>query len=234
MRNIITILLLLFFTVSQSQSIPARFYMKPGTDSIYQIVVYNGDTTRVFGFVIPRPWGLITGSLPNQTDLNNALSGKQPTGSYLVAADISGKANLISPSFTTPNIGAATGTSFVATGNITSSGGGIGYVTGNGGTVTQATSKSTAVTLNKLAGDITTNAASLAAAAIVSFTLTNSTITATDIIHVQHNATGTFGAYTITGRSAAGSAVISIRNNTAGALAEAIVIKYIVLKSSTN
>ena len=139
-----------------------------------------------------------------------------------------------SPSFTTPIIGAATGTSLSATGAITSSGGGIGYATGNGGTVTQATSKATGVTLNKLAGDITLNAASLAAATVVSFTLTNSTIAATDIIYLQHQTTGTFGAYTLSGRTAAGSAVISIRNNTAGALAEAIVIKYIVIKSVNN
>ena len=40
---------------------------------------------------------------------------------------------------------------------------GIGYATGAGGTVTQATSKSTAVILNKLTGAITMNAASQAA-----------------------------------------------------------------------
>lgn len=43
--------------------------------------------------------------------------------------------------------------------------GGIGYQTGSGGTVTQATSKSTAVTLNKLSGRITLNAEALAAGA---------------------------------------------------------------------
>ena len=109
----------------------------------------------------------------------------------------------------------------------------FGYASGAGGTVTQLTSKSTGVTLSKLTGDITLNAASLAAAAIVSFTLTNTTIAATDVVHVQHQATGTFGAYTINARSAAGSAVISVRNNTAGALAEAIVIKFLVIKAVT-
>jgi hypothetical protein len=48
---------------------------------------------------------------------------------------------------------------------------GIGYATGAGGTVTQATSKSTAVTLNTVTGAITMNNAALAAATIVSFTL---------------------------------------------------------------
>ena len=40
---------------------------------------------------------------------------------------------------------------------------GIGYAAGAGGTVTQATNKSTTVVLNKTTGQITMNAASLAA-----------------------------------------------------------------------
>lgn len=109
----------------------------------------------------------------------------------------------------------------------------FGYGTGAGGTVVQSTSKSTGVTLSKLSGDITMNATSLAAAATASFTLTNTNIAATDIIHLQHQATGTFGAYNLNGRCAAGSAVISVRNNTAGALAEAIVVRFIVIKAVT-
>ena len=51
---------------------------------------------------------------------------------------------------------------------------GIGYGLGAGGTVTQATSKSTAVTLNKPCGQITMNAASLAPGAAVQFNVLNS------------------------------------------------------------
>ncbi|NBS24587.1 MAG: hypothetical protein EBS78_11605 [Altererythrobacter sp.] len=43
----------------------------------------------------------------------------------------------------------------------TSTSGGIGYGTGAGGTVTQATSKSTGVTLDKVCGEITMNNATL-------------------------------------------------------------------------
>ena len=68
-----------------------------------------------------------------------------------------------------------------------------GYITGDGGTVTQATSKSTAVTLNKKCGTVTMNGAALAADAIVSFTLTNSTIAATDVIALIHASGGTAG-----------------------------------------
>ena len=58
----------------------------------------------------------------------------------------------------------------------------LGYTTAAQGTVTQLTSKSTGVTLNKSAGRITMNAAALAGATAVSFTLTNSLISANDVI----------------------------------------------------
>jgi hypothetical protein len=109
----------------------------------------------------------------------------------------------------------------------------FGYSTGSGGTVTQNTSKSTAVTLNKLTGNITMNAAALAAAAIVSFTLTNSTIAAEDVIVVQHVSGGTVGPYLLNARAAAGSATITVRNTSAGSLSEAIVLKFLVIKAVT-
>ena len=108
-----------------------------------------------------------------------------------------------------------------------------GYITGEGGTVTQLTSKSTGVTLNKKCGQITMNAASLAASTTVSFVLTNSTIAATDLLVLNHVSGGTFGAYTLNGRAAAGSATIDVRNVSAGALLEAIVIGYAVVKAVT-
>jgi len=108
-----------------------------------------------------------------------------------------------------------------------------GYITGEGGTVTQATSKATAVTLNKKCGRITMNAASLAAATTVTFTLTNSTIAATDLLVLNHVSGGTAGAYLLNAQAAAGSASINVRNVTAGTLAEAIVIGFAVIKAVT-
>jgi hypothetical protein len=63
----------------------------------------------------------------------------------------------------------------------TSADGGMGYASGTGGTVTQLTSKSTAVALNKLCGQITMHNAALAAGARVSFVVTNSTVGASDV-----------------------------------------------------
>jgi hypothetical protein len=140
----------------------------------------------------------------------------------------------VSVTLTTPNIGAATGTSVAVTSDVTSSGGKVGYATGAGGTVTQATSKSTAVTLNKPCGEITMNAAALAAATIVSFTHNNSVAVATDVVAANHVTAGTFGGYAINGRAAAGTITWSVRNNTAGSLSEAIVIRYCLIKGATS
>ena len=106
-----------------------------------------------------------------------------------------------------------------------------GYITGEGGTVTQATSKATAVTLNKKCGQITMNAAALAAATTVTFVLTNSTIAATDLLVLNHVSGGTAGAYLLNAQAAAGSASVNVRNITAASLSEAIVISFAVIKA---
>lgn len=111
---------------------------------------------------------------------------------------------------------------------------GLGYATGAGGAVTQATDKSTGVTLNKLTGTITMNAASLAAGASVTFMLSNSTMGADDFLNCKHNSGGTLGAYAIDSSiTSAGSASITVRNTTSGALAEAIVLKFLVIRATT-
>ena len=125
---------------------------------------------------------------------------------------------------TTP--AAVTGTTILASSE-------IGYNATAQGTVTQATSKSTGVTLNKSSGQITMNAASLAAGTTVLFTLTNSTITAKDVLIVNVGSGGTSGAYwPYVANVAAGTAVIGVYNNTASPLAEAIVINYAIIHSA--
>lgn len=124
--------------------------------------------------------------------------------------------------------------SVVATSDIRTSGGKIGYNTGAGGTQAQATSKATGVTLNKVSGEITLNAANLAADTTVSFVFTNSQIEAGDNIAFSHASVGTFGAYIINAHGyGAGSCTIDIHNATPGALAEAIVVRFTVLKGAT-
>jgi hypothetical protein len=106
----------------------------------------------------------------------------------------------------------------------------FGYLSGTG-TITQATNKATGVTLNSPAGQITLNGAALAADTTVSFTLTNSSITANDVLILNHLSAGTAGSYLLNARAAAGSASINVRNITAGSLSEAIVIGFAVIKT---
>ena len=107
----------------------------------------------------------------------------------------------------------------------------IGYTAAAQGTVTQATSKSTGVTLNKPAGVITMNNASLATATNATFTLTNSFISANDVI-VLTLASGqtTPGTYNVfVNAVAAGTASITLRNISAGSLSEAIVVNFAII-----
>lgn len=149
---------------------------------------------------------------------------------------VGGTQTLTNKTLTAPVIGVATGTSLAVTGAVTSSGtAGIGYATGAGGTVTQATSKSTGVTLDKICGAITMNNAALADATNVSFTVTNSTVAATDNIVVNHASAGTAGAYQVQANNiGAGSFQITVRNVSGGGLSEAIVISYQVHKGVTS
>jgi hypothetical protein len=106
----------------------------------------------------------------------------------------------------------------------------FGYINGTG-TVTQATNKATGVTLNSPSGQITLNGDALAADTTVSFTLTNSSITANDILILNHLSAGTAGSYLLNAQADAGSASINVRNITAGSLSEAIVIGFAVIKT---
>jgi hypothetical protein len=107
----------------------------------------------------------------------------------------------------------------------------IGYSTAAQGTATQATSKSTGVTLNKSAGQITMNNAALAASTNVAFTLTNSLISANDVIIVNvAGGIATAGTYNVfISNLAAGSATIVLRNISGGSLSEAVVINYAII-----
>ena len=110
----------------------------------------------------------------------------------------------------------------------------IGYSTAAQGAVTQATDKSTAVTLNKSAGRITMNAAALAGGAVASFTLNNSLISASDtiIVCISSTTTGsTAGAYTTyISNLTTGSALITLRNlTTATSYSEAVIINFAII-----
>lgn len=109
----------------------------------------------------------------------------------------------------------------------------LGYTTDAQGTVTQATSKSTGVTLNKSAGQITLNNAALASVTNVTFTLTNSFISENDVLILNVGSGATAGAYNcwVSGLSA-GAATITLRNISGGSLSEAVVINFALIHNT--
>lgn len=115
--------------------------------------------------------------------------------------------------------------------------GGIGYSTGAGGSVIQATNRTTGVALNKRTGFILTNAASLAAGTEVIFTLTNSLIGANDLPYVTIVADYTGAAYVDTVCSYrvvkrdATSLKIGIKNESVGATTNACLIQFEIVPS---
>jgi hypothetical protein len=111
----------------------------------------------------------------------------------------------------------------------------IGYATAAQGTVTQATSKSTAVTLDKSMGRITMNNASLATSTNATFTLNNSTISANDtVILTISGGQATAGSYNVFANAlASGSVSITLRNISGGSLSEAVVINFCVIHGAS-
>jgi len=108
----------------------------------------------------------------------------------------------------------------------------FGYNTGSSTAVptavTQATSKSTGVTVNAPCGTITMNNAALAAGVEVAFVVTNSMVSAYDVpvVAIKSGAT-TAGTYLLSiATVAAGSFTIAVSNASAGSLSEALVISF--------
>ena len=96
--------------------------------------------------------------------------------------------------------------------------------------MTQATDKGTGVTLNKSAGRITMNNAALAGNTAVTFTMTNSLISANDVIILNVSGGGTAAAYTTYVSSmTTGSAVLTLRNLTSGSLSEAVIVNFAII-----
>jgi hypothetical protein len=149
-----------------------------------------------------------TGGVINRTGLGN--SGNTSTTTVYLSGNLDSNGNIL--------LSGATGT--------------FGYTTGAGGTVGQTGSRSNAVTLNKPTGTITLFTAVLAGNTGTSFTLNNNTISATDMVFVQHVSGGTLGLYNITAGATGSSALIGIRNNSASASpSEAPVLRFAVIKS---
>jgi len=204
-----------------------RFYQP--TNSWYQI---NADAvygTNVQAFL----------AVPSSANLRAAMTDETGTGSLVFATTPTLVTPVItnptvttgtftSPALVTPAIGVATGTSLTATGTIASTGtAGVGYATGAGGAVTQGTNRTTGVTLNKTTGSITLFSAAGSATA-ATFTVTNSTVAATDVI-ILNQKSGTDLYDLMVTAVAAGSFNITFRT-TGGSTTETPVFNFAVIK----
>lgn len=120
------------------------------------------------------------------------------------------------------------------TGNITTPRGlvstgtaGVGYATGAGGTVTQATNRTTGVTINKTTGAITLVSAA-GSTTPATFTVTNSTVAATDVVVLSQKSGTDLYDLSVTA-VAAGSFNITF-NTKSGTTTEQPVINFAVIK----
>ena len=98
-------------------------------------------------------------------------------GSFLLNLLVGGAAR-----FQVTKAGAVTAASSIRS---TSNSAGVGYATGAGGVVTQATSRTTGVTLNAICGQITLFAAAISGHEADQFVLTNSAIEPGDVVVVS-------------------------------------------------
>lgn len=207
--------------VIQSSGTIARFGSTAGSTAGGAIIQSTSANAGIFG---------------SGTDFNGTSWTARATSASLVSCDTGsivfyGNSSLVAGNTFTPTPFGK----FDSTGNfLIVSTGGIGYGTGSGGTVTQLTSKSTGVTLNKTNGAIAMNAASLAAGTTVGFTFTNSNIAFTDMLLTQVVIAAS-GAqnYQTWANCGTGNAGIYLRNISAGALAEAVTITFALIKSVT-
>jgi hypothetical protein len=110
----------------------------------------------------------------------------------------------------------------------------IGLILPAASTVTQATNRSTGVTLNALCGAITTDATSLATGAEATFTVTNNLVAAGDVVVVSlRTASATGLSLPFVSATAAGSFDITL-SNVHGTTADtsASVVNFAVIKVS--
>jgi hypothetical protein len=119
-----------------------------------------------------------------------------------------------------------------ATNNAIANAPAIGIGAGYGASVTQLTSKTTGVTINAKAGVVTMHNAALAASTAVQFTMTNSAISATDVVVANQGAGGTSGSYGVACvDTGAGTAIFRVVNTSAGSLSEALTLNFVVIDS---
>jgi hypothetical protein len=170
-------------------------------------------------------------SFPDRTDTVAGLAAQTFTGAQTISSTTTSTSNTTGALIVSGGIGVG-GTRSIFSGglSITSPTIGFGYATGAGGTVTQATSRTTGVTINKACGAITlVSAAGLAT--YQSFTVTNSVVAASDTVIVVQKSGTDKNLISVTA-VAAGSFEITFAT-TGGVTVEQPVFTFVIIKAAT-
>lgn len=106
----------------------------------------------------------------------------------------------------------------------------LGYTADAQGSVTQLTSKSTAVTINKSAGRITMFATAMTTGTLATFTVNNSYVSVNDVVLLSISGGATSQGYNVwVDVMAGGSFNVTLLNRSAGTLTEAVIINFALI-----
>lgn len=188
-------------------------------------------------------WAAITPSIASEKDSSNGYPGL--TLFKINMLNVAGtftsfltNTNTASRTYTWPDKdGTVAMTSDLASSFIsTSPTAGIGYGTGAGGTVTQTTSKTNAVTINKVTGIITTHAALLSyvpGSNTVFFIVNNSSVQVNDLVvlNIQHSWADRYdyGVSSV----ASGAFTIWLKNDGGSDRSDALPIHFAIIRGAT-
>ena len=166
-------------------------------------------------------------------------NGATATWASITFAELTSKPSTLSGYGITDGV-AASGDQTIAgnksfSGNLLVTGGALGYGVGAGGSVVQATSKITSVTLNKVCGQITMHNAALAANGAVRFIVNNTFIGGNDEVSVWLVNPVSQAVYDVAVDGLVpGIVAILLRNNASISYSDSVVLGFAVRKGATS
>ena len=185
--------------------------------------------------------------LPNVADISNGITGNTSiaisAGATFAAGGtivLRGSTNATNPHGVEVWAGGAERLRVYTGGNVlVTGGGGLGYGVGSGGTVTQTTSNTTLVTLNKPNGTIYIANGTIPANGYINFILNNTAILDVSAVVVNGTYTGTGGTITSIRASVDyhqnGSAILRLKNETASNIStNGVTVRFSIFAGSAS